>query len=201
MLFDYTRRFGSKDHTYGYLTGNDIFVFIKVGLGGNCFGDEDRYLRIANNLRNQFGCSVICASNPNDGAKSHVQIDIQSINEYISSSKVTPRELLFFGNSNGCVKGFELTAAGINFSKMLLVNMPLMINPHKTRRFISSIPQTKIIAVYGENDPSFSFIPFFEGKFCNLKFKTIRGADHNFTGKSDAFISLPNFLFECPTDY
>ncbi len=195
MIFDYTRQFGSKDYTYGYLAGSNVIVFIKAGLGGNCFGDEERYLQIAHNLRNKLGCSVICASNPNDG-KFHIEIDKQAINDYISSSKVIPRELFFLGNSNGCTKGLELATAGINFSKMLLINMPLMINPHKIRRYISSIPQTKIIAVYGENDPSFSFIPFFEGKFNNLKFKTIPDADHNFAGMSDIFISLADILFE-----
>ena len=55
------------------------------------------------------------------------------------------------------------------------INIPLIIKHHKATRHISGRSQTKNIAVYGENDPSFSLINFFEEEFSNMKYKTILG--------------------------
>ena len=71
-----------------------------------------------------------------------------------------------------------------------------MIDFHKTKKYLSIIPDTKITFVYGELDPSYSYIPFFEGKFDNLDILKFPGADHNFAGLTDRFISLPDCLME-----
>ena len=181
--------------TYGFLKGNRRIVFIKVGLGSGVMGYDNKYLIMAHRMHTKYGCSVIVASNPNDG-KRHTDEDKAVIEQFVASYRLSPPEMLFFGHSNGGIKGLELSAAGIGFSKMVLVNMPLMINYHRTKKYISDIPKTQITAVYGETDPSFSYIPFLKDRFDNLKLLTVGGADHNFKGMLNEFIDLSELLFE-----
>ena len=179
---------------FGVKAGNKKIVFIKAGLGGNLFGYDDKYLKIAHRLNERYGCSIISASNPHDG-KLHVASDKAIIEAYVKEKGIESPELYFFGHSNGGIKGLQL-ATELTFRKMLLVNMPLMIDFHKTKKYLSIIPDTKITFVYGELDPSYSYIPFFEGKFDNLDILKFPGADHNFAGLTDRFISLPDCLME-----
>jgi len=193
MNYDEIMQYDGID--YGLIKGGSRIVFIKVGLGGHCSGYEDKYLRMALRLKERSGVGVIVASNPHDG-KSHIRIDRQIIEQYIAKYEIDSPELFFFGHSNGGVKGLELTDAGVEFKKMVLVNMPLMINFHKTKKYISAIPQTEIIAIYGEQDPSFPYLPFIDEKFENLRAVRFSNADHNFKGFINEFIHLSDLLMD-----
>ena len=178
---------------YAIIKGNNKIVFIKSGLGTDNAERKDKYVIMAGQLKEKYGCSVIISSNPND-KKSHAESDKQVIKNYVLENDFFSPVFLFFGNSNGCIKGLELASDFITFKKMILVNMPLMINFHKTLGYISKIPQTDIVSIYGNLDPSFSYIPFFEGKFPNVTTLKIPNADHNFKGMTDEFISLSDHL-------
>lgn len=192
MQFDGTLRLGGME--YAYVRGDQRIVFIKVGLGGDCFGEEHKYLRMSCMLHKQCGCSVIVASNPIEG-KSHVDADAQAIAQFTADHGISNPELYLFGNSNGCVKGLAL-ASKAEFVRMVLVNMPLMIDFHKTKRYIAAVPQTEIVAVYGDLDPSVSYIPFLEGRFANLRVRIVAGADHNFRGMTQEFTELSRELIQ-----
>ena len=191
MNFNYVLQ--NNNIHYGVLRGNGSIVFIKAGLGGDYLGYENKYLKMACRLNEQHGCSVIAASNPHDGKK-HSETDKLVIEQYVAEQRFSLPELYFFGHSNGGTKGLELTNAGIRFKKMILVNMPLMLNLHKTRRYIDAIPETSILAVYGESDPSFPYVPFLDGKWENVKAITVPKADHNFKGLSEELIGLSDFF-------
>ncbi len=191
MSFDDTLQVDGID--YGFIKGNSKIVFMKTGLGGSCFGYENKYLDMALRLKDSYGCSVIVASNPNDG-KNHIDADRQMIEQYISGNHIQSAELFFFGHSNGCVKGLELAESSLKFIKMILVNMPLMINFHKIKQYISKISDTDIVFIYGEFDPSYSYIPFLEGKYENVKVMSVPRADHNFKGLLDEFKNLINLF-------
>lgn len=191
MNYDYGFKRGNID--YGVIKGNNKLVFIKLGLGGSCLECEDKYIIIGRRLHDVYGCSVIVASNPED-VRNQFLSDREAIEQYASENLLDLPELYFFGNSNGGIKGLELTADGVEFKKMVLINMPLMINFHKTKAYISKIPQTEIVAVYGEKDPSFRYTPFLDGVFNNVKVLTVPNADHNFKDMSDDFVALSDFL-------
>jgi len=200
-MLDYTCEWKSGELTvdYGCIVGDERIVYIKAGLGGNYLGYEEKYLRMAMRLHEKFGCSVICVSNPND-KKCSPEIDREILAEFIRRNSIERPRLYFFGNSNGCIKGLELAASGVDFERMVLVNMPLMINFHKTKRYIAAIPETEIIAVYGEKDPSYSYTPFINGRIQNLTLLLIPDADHNFTDQTDIFISLSDKLMKKETE-
>lgn len=194
MEYDYVNRI-NEGLAYGILIGDRRIAFIKTGLGSDHFGYENKYLKMAHRLRDKYGCSVIVAANPYDNM-SHLEEDRAAILGYIAEQSCDGAELRFFGHSNGGIKGLSLAASGIRFRKMLLVNMPLMINFHKTKRHISAIPDTSVILVYGERDPSFSYLGFIKGKFDNLRVIEIEGADHTFEGRTLEFIALSELLFD-----
>lgn len=194
MEYDYIKRV-NEGLIYGFLRGNARIIFVKAGLGSDHLGYENKYLKMAHRLRDKYGCSVIVAANPYDDM-SHLEEDRAAILGYIAEQSFDGAELMLFGHSNGGIKGLALAYSGINFGKMMLVNMPLMINFHKTKRYISAIPDTDILMVYGERDPSYSYVGFIKGKFANLKVMEIEGADHTFEGRTQEFISLPELLFD-----
>ena len=173
---------------YGYIKGNSKIVYIKAGMGGNYLGYESKYLKIARKLNEKHGCSVICVSNP-----THLPISVDQtiLGVFIKDNDINNPEMFFFGHSNGCVKGLELGASGIAFTRMVLINMPLMINFHKTAQWINAMPKTDIVTVYGETDPSHRYIPFLKNRnLGNVEIIKVAGADHNFKGKTEQFIEL-----------
>lgn len=194
MTFDYQIQ-NDCNLENGCIKGNNKIVFIQAGLGGNYLGYENKYLKIANHLHEKFGCSVISVSNPFDN-KQTLQMDKQIICKYVADNNIEKPEFYFFGHSNGGIKGLELASSCFSFKKMLLVNMPLMINFHKSKAYITSIPHTDILMVYGEKDPSFSYISFLKDKFDNVKFLTVPSADHHFKGMLQEFINLSDLLFD-----
>lgn len=199
MMYDYVSQIESEGMVlkYGCIYGNEKIVYIKAGLGGDYLGDENKYLRIAKRLHQKYGCSIISASNPHiENMHVDIDYDMKIIRSFLQKHKLNNPQLYFFGNSNGCIKGIELAAKGIPFQRMILINMPLMINFHKTKKWISKIYETDIIAVYGKRDPSYSYVPFIDGITDNFKTVIIPDADHNFVGKMDDFIALADKLMD-----
>lgn len=75
--------------------------------------------------------------------------------------------------------------------------MPLMLNFHKTARWINAMPETYIVTVYGETDPSYQYIPFLKNRnFGNVEIVEVAGADHNFKGMMEQFIELSEKLIK-----
>ena len=179
---------------YGFISGDNRVVYIKSGMGGSYLGYEDKYLKIADRLHERCGCSVICVSNP---VPLPIDVDLVILNEFVKSLGCDNPEIYFFGHSNGCVKGLEIAAKGILFKRMVLINMPLMQNFHKTVNWIKLIPTTEMVTVYGQKDPSYSYIPFLECKnLSNVEIVKIQGADHNFRGMMSEFLELSDMLLK-----
>ena len=179
---------------YGIKYGNEKLVFVKAGLGGGIPGYCEKYLKIAERLNGKYGCTVICASNPTE-IRDQTAIDKFAIDEAVRELGVSSYETYFFGHSNGGVKGLELARAGQSFKRMMLVNMPLMINMFTVKDIIKAIPETSVSMIYGELDPSLFYTAFFDRIRDNVKVSVIAGADHNFTGYLEEFIQLADRLF------
>ena len=141
---------------YGILRGGEDIVLVKAGRGGTYLGEGDKYLRFAAHLREAYGASVVCASNP-DGCKASADEDISVLNE-CARSFGAPRFYLF-GTSDGAFKCMDI-AEKLCFRKAVLANMPLMINFYKTKERMKKLGGAGFAFVYGEQDPSFKFIPF-----------------------------------------
>ena len=194
--FDYTDAWNEGELTleYACVSGSERIVFIKAGLGGDYFGYENKYLRIAHLLHEKYGCTVVCVSNPHD-KRFDVRADMDILNAVILRHGFQSPELYLFGNSNGCYKGLAL-AQEMKFKRAVLVNMPMTINFHRTKRFLMEIPQTEVLAVFGEKDISYPYAALLEGKRSGQSVLRIPDADHQFIGKTEEFIRLAERLFE-----
>ena len=195
-MFDNTYKtvYEENEVEYGCSVGNNKIVYIKAGMGGSYLGYEDKYLKIAQQLNDKYGCSVICVSNP---VPLPICVDQMILNTFIKEQGIDNSEIFFLGHSNGAVKGLELAASGVAFKRMVLVNMPLMLNFHKTVQWIESISETDVVTVYGETDPSYRYIPFLKNKkLDNVEIIEVAGADHNFKGMMQDFLEFPEMLFK-----
>ena len=193
MTFDAEKTVVQEDGLtieYGLMHGNNRIVIIKAGAGGSYTGYEEKYLRIAHRLREAHGCTVLCLSNyAND---SFERGDVAVIRELIAEMGGEV-ELCYIGNSNGSTQGLLTATKYFAFRRMVLVNMPLMLNFHRIKAALTRA-DTEIRFVYGEGDPSISYVPFLrnasakEGNLARTEIVTVDGADHNFEGMTDVFI-------------
>ena len=177
---------------YGLIHGNDRIVIIKAGAGGSYIGHEEKYLKIARRLRDTHGCTVLCLSNY--ASDSFERGDVAVIRELLAGMG-GEIQLYYVGNSNGSTQGLLNATQYFDFRRMVLVNMPLMMNVHKIKEALNRA-DTEIRFVYGEKDPSISYVPFLrnagkkDGNLARAEILTVKGADHNFAGMTDAFMEL-----------
>lgn len=175
---------------YGLIYGNKRVVIVKAGAGGCHIGYEEKYLKIARLLHDTHSCTVLSLSNyAND---SFERGDAAVIRELIAEMGGEV-ELYYIGNSNGSTQGLLTATKYFDFRRMVLVNMPLMLNFHRIKEALTRA-DTEIRFVYGEKDPSISYVPFLrkasskEGNLARAEMITVGGADHNFAGMTDVFI-------------
>ena len=177
---------------YGLIHGNNRVVIIKAGAGGSYIGYEEKYLKMAQLLHDTHGCTVLCLSNY--ASDSFERGDVAVIRELLAGL-VGEIQLYYVGNSNGSTQGLLNATQYFDFRRMVLVNMPLMMNFHKIKEALNRA-DTEIRFVYGEKDPSISYVPFLrnagqkEGNLARVEIVTVKGADHNFAGMTDVFMEL-----------
>ena len=185
---------GKNNLTYGTICGNEIIVFIKAGLGGSIYGYENKYLQIAESLNKIFKCTVI--TSPND-KKIDFNSEMEFIKEYAVQHSIMNYEIYYFGHSNGALIGLWEAYNYAEIKRLLLINAPLCMNPHKTIEGIKKFSGEKMILLYGDKDQSIHFVEqFSELSNEKVRFEIIKDADHYFSNKLELFMSLPNkYLF------
>ena len=146
--------------TYGIVHGNGTIIFIKAGMDGSCYGYENKYLKIAKNLNEKHGCTVISASNPN-GYSDDFESEMKFLKDYAVSHKLENYQVYFMGHSNGASLGIINAYKFQEIKKLLCINGPLMINPHKLFSGIENFNAEKMYLVYGSKDPSFGMLKIF----------------------------------------
>ena len=179
---------------YGIIHGNNKLLFIKVGNGGSICGDHDKYLSISQKIHSAYGCSVLVAGNP---VEMHIKDAIVHDLEFIEESFPSICEISAFGHSNGGQMLISYAYMCPMIKNVLAVNVPLMINLHKTKEGIKKFSGNKMHMIYGEKDPSFRYIEILNSSLSpNFSYSTVKNADHMFENMTDEFISLPErFLF------
>lgn len=160
MEFDKTQiqKSGDTEIGYGILRGSKNIIFIKSGNGGKFDGGGGKYLRLGEYLRQKYGCSIICASNPVE-SKYSFREDMNVLCGYMREEGFSDADIYLIGNSDGCFRVIDI-AENIRVGKMILMNMPLMINFYKTKETLKNISDTNISFIYGDHDPSIPYLPF-----------------------------------------
>ena len=153
---------------YGIMEGNNKIIFIKSGQDGTIYGYQNKYLNIAYTINKKYGYTVICSSNPFDGANP-LDNAMVVIEEYCNKKNYKDYEIYYMGHSNGAIIGAQFGYKYPQIKKMLLINAPLMINYHKTKEGLLKFNQDKITMIYGDLDPSYKYVELLN----NIKNKKI----------------------------
>ncbi|MCR5457352.1 MAG: alpha/beta hydrolase, partial [Clostridiales bacterium] len=142
---------------YGIVYGNNTIVFIKAGQNGSIYGYENKYLIMADTINRKHGYTVICSSNPFDGTNP-LDNAMDIIDDYVKQKGFDDYVIYYMGTSNGATIGAQYGYMYPKIQRMLLVNAPLMINLHKTKEGIKKFVGEQMIMIYGDMDPSSSYI-------------------------------------------
>ena len=197
MDFDLTHTAQLSDGSvleYGVVCGSEQIVLIKSGKGGTHRGEDDKYLQMARRLHRGSGCSVICSSNPAESAPSF-EVDRCFIEDYVTRMGWSHFSLSLIGSSNGAYQNLCLAQRVEQTEKLLCINMPLMVNFHRTAAMLRSMDAIEKILVYGTRDPSIAYLSFVE-RWSLPRCRVLRaeGADHTFTGQADRFVALADLI-------
>jgi len=166
---------------YGFVFSRDrhkIFL-IKAGQDGSIYGYQNKYLKLAYELRDLYGFSVVCASTPSS--------DIDQIAQFAeivhSEFKITDATKIYFmGMSKSASIGCLGHASFPQISRFLLINPPLMINTTKQCRCAQNFAGEMMTFVFGSLDPSAhlaGLLKLHERE--NVRIAIIPGQDHYFS--------------------
>lgn len=166
---------------FGIFYGTKTLVFIKTGRGGSIYGYRNKYVRLADRIFRETGCSVVVSANPEE-SDCILSEELDYVRELIPAYD----RVLFIGVSNGALIGAQQGYICPEISDMMLINGPLQINWPKTRRGLDSFSGNRVLMLYGEKDPSYRFIGLLDCiKSENVIYTVMRGADHFFRGMED----------------
>lgn len=179
---------------YGIVHGNEEIVLIKSGRGGTARGEDDKYVRMAHRLLQARGCSVICSPNPVD-CNATYEVDRCVIEAYAAQNDLPNFSLSLIGSSNGAYQNLFLAEQMHQTKALLCINMPLMLNYHRTVALLERMGHIEKIFAYGTCDPSCSYLRFLENRSLpRCRILRIDRADHCFTGQLERFVALADLL-------
>ncbi len=175
---------------YGFIFGNNKIVFIKAGAGGGIPGYQDKYLRMANKVHERLGATVICSSN----YEKSLPTDKKAIEWCARYLKLEDVELYFVGVSDGADQCIIL-ARNAPTKKLICINPSFVPGHDPSDRLIIRSKVEKIF-VYGTKDVErHDLVPkLMEREIPNFEIRWVEGADHEFTGMVDEFVSLIDLL-------
>ena len=177
------------DKKYGIIFGANVLVYIKTGNGGNILGYENKYQKIANKIYDELGYAVLVAANPVE-EQCDLQREIGNVFDTFGIYN-TFDNIIYIGFSDGANIGAQQGYLIPEIKRMLLINGPLMINFHKTKRGIVAYENEKIEMVYGTQDPSYKYVELLDSIDSKvLLVNTLENIDHVFTNASSEFEQL-----------
>lgn len=193
-MFDLTVSSNRGEHNlFAALYGSQTIVFIKPGRGGTVNGRDDKYLKIAESLRQKFGCSVICSANELDIPFTS---DMLFVERFAMERGFNDFDLYYFGNSDGALRGLRECWAS-KVQRALLVNPPLGLDMPGAINGVKNFIDESMRIVAGSLDPSASLARLLaQSGNPRVSVEILDGVDHDFTGAQDLFASLPQKLFE-----
>lgn len=183
LTFDLTKSCESANCyiDYGFIFGRDrqkIFL-IKTGQDGTINGYQNKYLKLACELRDKYGFSVVCASTPSSDIDQMAQFaeTAQSEFEITDATKI-----YFMGMSKGASIGCLGHASFPQISRFLLINPPLIINTIKLCRCAQKFTGEMMTFVFGSLDPSVHLVDILKlHERENVHVAVVPGQDHYFS--------------------
>ena len=175
---------------YGFIFGNNKIVFIKAGAGGGIPGYQDKYLKMAHRVHERLGATVICASN----YEKCLEMDKRAIEWCARYLELEEAELYLVGVSDGADQCISL-ARNAPTKKLLCINPSFVPGHDPSDRLIIRSKIEKIF-VYGTKDEEGCEFAskLLAREIPNFEIRWVEGADHEFTGMVDEFVSLIDLI-------
>lgn len=197
LTFDLTKSCESANCyiDYGFIFGRDrqkIFL-IKTGQDGTINGYQNKYLKLACELRDLYGFSVVCTSTPSSDIDQMAQFAemVQSEFEITDATKI-----YFMGMSKGASIGCLGHASFPQISRFLLINPPLMINTTKQCRCAQNFAGEMMTFVFGSFDPSAHLADLLKlHERENIRVAIVPGQDHYFSKNGFNLLELIKSTF------
>jgi hypothetical protein len=175
---------------YGFVFGNNKMVFIKAGAGGGITGYQNKYLRMAHRVHERLGATVICSSN----YEKCLPMDKKAIEWCARHLKLKDAELYFVGVSDGSDQCITLSRNAPT-KKLLCINPSFVPGHDPSDRLIIRSKVEKIFVYGTKDDEGYELVPkLMERNIPNFEIKWVKGADHEFTGMVDEFVSLIDLI-------
>ena len=160
-------------------TRQDYAMLIKGGQGGSACGYRNKYLNLANEIRDKYGITVMsCATRDEPKSNNQANQIAEDVDLVNNCCKSHPK-ILFMGMSKGaslgCIDGSKIS----QISKLFLINPPLMINLPRICHAAKNFSGEMMTFVFGSEDPSIKesgLLKLYERD--NMKVVTIPGQDH-----------------------
>ena len=168
----------------GCIFGSSCVLFVKVGQGESLFEFDERYLRLAAEVNEKFGYTVVVSETAGDGREDY-QREMDAVGELFSGNEY---EIYYMGISKGGLIGLWYGADNERVRRVLAVNPPLMINFYnRSVPAIKRLTEGRVKLVFGSLDPSYPFVPYVK-EYSSVQI--IEGADHNFTDMTECLIKI-----------
>ena len=165
------------DSKYGIVFGANVLVY------------KNKYLKIANRINDELGYAVLVAANPVE-EQCNLQREMKKVFDAFGVYN-TFDDIIYIGFSDGANIGAQQGYLIPEIKRMLLINGPLMINFHKTKRGIVAYENEKIEMVYGTQDPSYKYVELLDSIDSKvLLVNTLENIDHVFTNALSEFEQL-----------
>ena len=174
---------------YHFVLGNEKIVFIKAGAGGSERGYEDKYIKMAEQIHERTGATVITASNPIDPICESP--DAEEISWVVKELGLASFELYLVGVSDGAYLNLELASHFHETVKWIGINASYTETSDLEKR-LNALSSVSKLMIYGTKDDDFDeVVPKLSEMNCDdFVMEFIDGADHNFTGMLDEFVAL-----------
>ncbi len=193
----YDEAFHYHEMDVGAIYGKQGILLIKTGAGGSIHGRDDKYLHLARYAHDMHGfASFTVTTSPLpqvDTEMEHAMEIVTRYREYLS--RMVP--VYFFGMSKGALEGATCLCCYGFVSRALLINMPLMINWHKSKAGIEQFTGESITAVFSTHDPSYRYSKIMQCiKNDRGRLYIDEGKGHTYDGDEARLIELSErFLF------
>ena len=196
MQFDLIKSLGDGDNQidYGFVFGGDRqkILLIKAGQDGSIYGYRNKYLKLACEMRELYGFSVVCASTPSSDISQMEQFAEVVKSEFEIGGQT---RIYFMGMSMGASIGCIGRSLFLEISRFLLVNPPRMINTTRICRSAKAFEGDMMTFVFGSLDPSThlaGLLKLHESE--NMRVVIVPGQDHHFSRNEFRLLELMKLL-------
>lgn len=184
---------------FGLMEGTDGLLIVKTGSGGTIYGHENKYLTLAARIAERHGFSVMVSDNPLEIDPEENMSTTMSVAEDYIASRNAGSSVSYFGVSKGGQYGAMYGYRYPFVQKWLLLNMPVMIDWHKSKAGLMKMPtDQEVTLLFGERDPSYPYVELIDLlRRENIKRVTLPDVGHTFSHEIDEFLRLAErFLFD-----